>query len=328
MSQLAIGALTWIFLLSALVSFAGARLEIENTDVVDQGEFPANDPPTAVFTLMNRGDSALKVQKLAASCDCLTLRLDRHEAAPGDKIKLYARLIPGTISGSYVKNIVIRSNAENPVAVMRLSGKAVPVVEVLPAARLLAGHIPLHQTWTETCHLQASVPGVKLGEPTAKSSIPATAELRQDDERNWRLTIAVTASEVGKTLRGEVVVPILEPKGWQPLCIQFAGRLGLELTAYPVQLFIPANPVVEFVREFEIILQGADKIAADKLIFPKIERTSFKLLKIEEGNRARIEMRREGVKSAGTFDCPVIFIEYPGASKAVIKLSPAGFLDR
>jgi len=81
------------------------------------------------FTVTNKGDDTLKIQKVGTSCGCTQAKIDKKILPPGDIAKLTVTFSPGShkIKGEVIRKISIRSNdPENPVRIITISAKVFP----------------------------------------------------------------------------------------------------------------------------------------------------------------------------------------------------------
>lgn len=120
----------------ALVTFthqlqAQAVITIDK-EVHDFGTIPQGVPATTKFLVKNVGDSTLKLDFVQASCGCTTPKWSSEPVAPGESTTIEVGYNAAAM-GSFTKSITIRSNADEPMKVIRIQG-VVDAIENIPVS--------------------------------------------------------------------------------------------------------------------------------------------------------------------------------------------------
>lgn len=98
------------------------------------GERDADTDVEHTFVLRNAGDANLEITDVKPGCGCTTAQLETRTLAPGQEVKLAAKLSLKGRQGLQTKPIMIMSNdPETPTLQLTLTGTAIPAIEVEPA---------------------------------------------------------------------------------------------------------------------------------------------------------------------------------------------------
>ncbi len=82
----------------------------------------SNGIQTTTFEFTNKGGSPLIINQVNASCGCTTPEWTREPVAPGNKGVVKVSYNPANRPGAFSKTVTVRSNAENPMVVLTISG--------------------------------------------------------------------------------------------------------------------------------------------------------------------------------------------------------------
>lgn len=89
----------------------------------DFGKVTAGEEAGYVFTFMNKGTSDLVIISAKASCGCTLPRYDRKPLAPGKTGSLEVLFNTTGRHGPQSKTITVKSNARNPVVILRITAE-------------------------------------------------------------------------------------------------------------------------------------------------------------------------------------------------------------
>ncbi len=81
---------------------------------------------THTFTYTNTGEQPLIMHNVRASCGCTTPDWTRQPIQPGKKGFVKATFDPRNRPGNFNKSIIVTTNASQPTAVLRITGKVLP----------------------------------------------------------------------------------------------------------------------------------------------------------------------------------------------------------
>ncbi|HOK88900.1 MAG TPA: DUF1573 domain-containing protein [Candidatus Hydrogenedentes bacterium] len=97
------------------------------------GERDADTDVEHTFILRNAGDATLEITEVKPGCGCTTANLETRTLAPGQQVKLAAKLSLKGRQGLQTKPIMVMSNdPETPSLQLTLTGTAIPAIEVDP----------------------------------------------------------------------------------------------------------------------------------------------------------------------------------------------------
>ncbi|MCF0235273.1 MAG: DUF1573 domain-containing protein [Bacteroidaceae bacterium] len=109
-------------LLGSLSAAAQAVLTFSKTDH-NFGKFAETQPQTVEFEFTNTGDKPLVIHQAFASCGCTIPTFSQEPIAPGKKGKVKVVYNgKGKFPGTFKKSITVRSNANNAVVRLYVSG--------------------------------------------------------------------------------------------------------------------------------------------------------------------------------------------------------------
>jgi len=98
------------------------------------GERDADTDVEHTFILRNAGDATLEITEVKPGCGCTTAQLETRTLAPGQEVKLAAKLSLKGRQGLQTKPIMVMSNdPETPTLQLTLTGTAIPAIEVDPS---------------------------------------------------------------------------------------------------------------------------------------------------------------------------------------------------
>ena len=91
---------------------------------VDLGSISGDSVASAWFTLYNRGDQNVTVNRIFSDCSCAVASLPKEAIAPGDSARFEVRYDPRTYRwGEFRRVFRIRSTANNPNLSAVIKGK-------------------------------------------------------------------------------------------------------------------------------------------------------------------------------------------------------------
>ena len=185
----------FLCLFAAASGFAAPRVECDEA-TFDFGTLIGQDELIHEFTVWNRGDSELKIQKVRACCG-MKASMDSMTIAPGSNATCHVVFDLSTRRGEQNKQVWLATNdPEHPYLDLRLVGTHKAAVDVQPArirfGKLLAGGESV-QTVTATNLLTNAVSLLSV----STSAKGFGAEVVESADRSW--VIEVTASPEAAT---------------------------------------------------------------------------------------------------------------------------------
>lgn len=107
------------------------------------GEIEQNSNGRHVFTFTNTGKEPLIINNVRSSCGCTVAKKPTEPIMPGESSEIKVKYNTHII-GNFRKTITVRSNADNGVVVLQISGKVVPKPkEELPVKEESKGFTPI-----------------------------------------------------------------------------------------------------------------------------------------------------------------------------------------
>ena len=112
-----------VFVFTYSVAHDKAKIVFDNIEH-DFGTFKEQDgTQTTTFKFKNEGSVPLVLSNVVASCGCTTPKWTREPVAPGTSGEIQVSYNPKNRPGSFTKSISVRSNAENSLVSLRITGK-------------------------------------------------------------------------------------------------------------------------------------------------------------------------------------------------------------
>ena len=254
------------------VSYAGPQAVVEGKTSAEFGSYPAKEPKTAVFTILNKGNFQLKIVGVRNSCECVDSGIvignggiaKNGEIPSGGKGLLRLEVLPDSIHEPYNKTVYVQTDdPENKFLIFTISGDAIPIAKALPHAELNAGHIKLGATWQHELNIVAMESGVEFGKPQVEG-IPLLAKLEQSDAKTFTLRMELSPQEEATgRISGRILIPVLKPEGWKPLETPVVGFIGTELLASPAKIIIPDSAENTFAKDISISALAQEQIGLD-----------------------------------------------------------------
>lgn len=302
---------------------------VAGPDRVDFGRYPARERKEAEYGLRNDGETPLRILGIRKNCGCAEARADRMELPPGEETRITAVILADSIHGPYTKNVVVETDDPKcRFVTFTLSGQAVPVATVKPAAVLYAGRLPVGKPWRQEFRIEPGpdTPELVLGEPTTECACPATTTLRRAPDGSFLLALEIIPEQAVGDLGCLVQVPVESPEGWGPLRIAVAGGVGMEFRAIPGRLFLAATGGEPAERPFHLRLIGPEGTAIDpeSVAWEAPEGVSCRPGPAVGNTMAMALRYDDGVVAAlRSTDPPQVVFRHPGAAPATLVLLPA-----
>lgn len=89
----------------------------------DFGTIEAGEHVGYIFTFVNDGDADLVITSVNTSCGCTVPKFDRKPISPGGSGTIEVVFDSAGRSGRQTKNIVVQSNAENKLILLRITAE-------------------------------------------------------------------------------------------------------------------------------------------------------------------------------------------------------------
>ena len=114
-----------ILMLSSLLALTASAQKITTQhEVVDCGQIIFRKPVTAEFQMKNEGNKALIINKVLKSCGCTSVEYPKNSIAAGENF-LVKVTYDAKQMGSFVKQLVIYSNASEEPMMLSMRGRVV-----------------------------------------------------------------------------------------------------------------------------------------------------------------------------------------------------------
>jgi hypothetical protein len=100
-----------LFVLYAGTGWTGAKLVVSE-DIWEFGDIPNVGTVSHTFKLSNKGDAALKILSVSATCGCTTTKVENQELKPGESTGITATFNGAAFpaGGRYVKQVTVVTN--------------------------------------------------------------------------------------------------------------------------------------------------------------------------------------------------------------------------
>ena len=209
---------------------------------IDTGEVHSGDLLARNFTFVNEGPEAVEITGLHASCGCLKPRLDPLTYEPGAKGVLTLEI--NTLSQSagdhaWTVNVAYRAGGELREQTLRLTGRVVREVQVLPAALTVLTDHPVEHTVVVT-DLRAKPLKITQARATSPHLRSVIGEPYRDDDGHWACKVKLEVAADCPEGRNEERLDLLTSDPDYPdlrIPVTVIKRAKQRLTATP-------NPVI------------------------------------------------------------------------------------
>lgn len=271
-------------------------LQVTGPDTVDFGKYPARERKVAKFRIKNSGRKTIKIVRIYKTCICATAICDKPELKAGETASIEIIILPNSIYGQYSKPTYIEStDINNQFLGVTVKGAAVPLVEIKPQDFIYAGRIETNREWKGSFDLTALEPGVKLGEPEVKGNCPVEVVLNPvpgQSEGRHRLDVRLLPVATSGDFQCGVKIPVLFPTNHPALCLGVAGKIGIEMVAFPgtFRMDVSTNDVV---RSFNLRVLGdaARVLDPGQLKVPDEHGVSFAVKQAGDGRTIDVTAR-------------------------------------
>ena len=105
-----------------------AQIKFKN-ESVDLGKIPAKINAHYDFVFSNTGNSPLKIIEARGGCHCVQAKWPETSINPGDSAVINVEFDPTGVTGAFIRELTVRSNAKDSSVLLKLNG------EVLPASK-------------------------------------------------------------------------------------------------------------------------------------------------------------------------------------------------
>lgn len=212
-------------------------LEVVGSGTVDFGKYSARERKVANFKIKNAGKQTIKIGRIYKTCVCATAQCDKSELKSGEMASIEIVILSNSIYGYYSKPTYIEStDINNRFLGVTVRGTAVPLVEIKPHNFVYAGRIETNKEWKSSFYLTATEAGVKFGPPEVKCNYPVEITMNPvagSDSDHYRLDVRLFPILTSGDFQCGMKIPVLLPDGNSPLSVGIAGKVGIEMIAFP-----------------------------------------------------------------------------------------------
>ncbi|OGV65249.1 MAG: hypothetical protein A2283_05515 [Lentisphaerae bacterium RIFOXYA12_FULL_48_11] len=234
-------------------------LQIIGSDTVDFGKYPARERKVANFMVKNSSKTTIKIGRIYKTCVCATAKCDKSELKPGQLASIEIVILPNSIYGNYSKPTYFENtDVNNRFLGVTVKGTAVPLVEIAPCDFVYAGRIETGREWKSSFDLTATEAGVRLGQPEVKCDYPVEITFIPISGQNkcqHKLDIKLCPIATSCDFQCSVIIPVLFPTNQPALSIGIAGKIGIEMIAFPgtFRMVVSTNDII---RSFNLRVLG------------------------------------------------------------------------
>ena len=154
--------ITFYCILYFTVSYCGS-LTISNQGKFDFGSYSAEETRTHTFTLTNLSRRKIKIIKIRSTCNCLINDVSASAILPDASLKIPISIKGNTVSGDFIKSVYLETDLPGQRFIrLELRGKALPFIQIKPAAQIYAGKLKAGREYVFQFELISSHPGIEL----------------------------------------------------------------------------------------------------------------------------------------------------------------------
>ena len=118
----------------AVLAGGNPKVEVEDSPSVDFGRYPAKNSKEAVFKIVNKGGTLLKIVRIRKTCTCIEVSCEKKQLEPEESAELRAVVAANSIYGHYSKTIYVETNdPEKRFLCLTVSGEATTIENADPA---------------------------------------------------------------------------------------------------------------------------------------------------------------------------------------------------
>ena len=249
-----------------LVGFEANALNIEPSKI-DFGTFPANKRKEVFVKIYNTDDSPVKILNVRNTCTCIETRIDTREIQPKGSTELKVVLIPEGIYGEFNKNIYVETSSKDERFIcIGVSGNSLPLIKVSPEAEVNTGILKKNTIFQKEFELEIVLPieDIEFGCPAIEGEPEVKVLLNRKDKDRFLLKCVMNTGEQNRKFSFKVLVPIVNPKGWQPVSINISGVIGAVMQAIPAKLKL-ANIKGKSTKKIRLRFMGIENLEINKL---------------------------------------------------------------
>lgn len=205
---------------SCYYALHGRDIIISNNGKIDWGSYPAEENRIHTFTLTNCSQKAIKIIKIRSTCNCLINDVSISEILPGKKMQIQVLVKSNTVSGDFVKSIYVETNMPQQRFIrLELRGKAIPLVQIKPAAQFYAGKLKAGQIYMFQFDLIPSRSSIEL-------SVISNPDLQLTKTTiGWKVVCKLVPSTATPIIEKNYFIKIKNPTGQAPLHLQIRGTV-------------------------------------------------------------------------------------------------------
>lgn len=280
------------FCLLAVLNMAQAgQLVVGGPDQVDFGEYHASERRSATFRLKNEGLTPVSISRVRKTCGCAAIVTGVTNVLPGEETTLEVAILPHSITGTYTKHTYVEtSNHADSFVRVTVSGRAVPLVSILPQESVFAGRMPTNRSLVQVFELLPSDPATVLGSPVATNSRPSRVDLSPVGEGRQQLCIEMAPTDLSGDYVCTVKIPFLSPSNHPPLSVSLTARIGAELTIVPGITYLPVSAEPTIRRfELQVLGQRSRMLLPEETTFPTNHDAAFRVVGSNHPGRLLLE---------------------------------------
>ena len=296
-------------------------LSVKGSNIKNVGVFKDSESPVAEYTVVNSGNTDLRIKEILKTCGCNYAKVDKKDLAPGEEAKVSVGIEPHTLDGPFSKLVYVVTEPKSKKMVsLTVTGECVPLFNIRPAIQINAGKLKNGVSWKGSFDISTKSP-VTFGETAITSNCPASAELKQAGALAWELPVSLTTPTNSK-FKCKITLPVIKPENRPPLTFQISGRSGTELIAIPRTLIIKKNGPYTKNVTLKIIGKRGRKLNPEELtVTPKIKGLSCKSEPERNGGlRLELIISKELSERLSQEDTMQLNMSVPDAAPAILNI--------
>lgn len=202
-------------LVGALSASGGPSGSFPGGTIMDFGDHPGWRPQERSVKLANTGDEPFRIVRIQKSCGCITASADTDRLEPGKAATITVVVAADELIGGYRKTVRVLTEPPQQL-LLTITGRAAPLVEVLPQRNVNLGNLLVGQSRKQAFAINPVRQGTELGEPVLQGEITGM-------QRGRRLEVVANPSKAG-LFRASITIPVISPKHCSPIRITLFGR--------------------------------------------------------------------------------------------------------
>lgn len=202
----------------------GAGLILVSQKEIDFGSYPSWEARQGTFLLRNTGNSDVVLKRVRSTCGCLTSEFTRTSLPPGVEYPLKVSIGANSVNGVFTKLIYLETDGHGQDYItLRLSGNAVPLVQVSPSKTVYMGTLFANRNYCQEFKLVPAAGNVRLVLMETEHSVPVQTHLEPKDGY-YSLTVNFRPDDEKRFLTIVIWLEVLSPVEHPPLKITVRAK--------------------------------------------------------------------------------------------------------